>query len=476
MKKVGVLEGVIIGLFVLSIAQATNKVEFGLISSNLLNQTEFDRSAIQGDSVYLDSFIRVTMGLSHIPGLATYIIKDGQCIWNGVYGYANLEDSIPVADTTIFVMASVSKTFTATALMQLWERGLFNLDDNINDYLPFDVINPYCPDSVITIYNLLTHTSSIEDNWPVLDSLDFWGGDHHIPLLEFLENYLVPGGAYYDPVSNFYSWLPGTRWEYCNVNFGLIGHIVQMLADSFPVYCQDSIFDPLNMNETSWFYADLDTSNIAIGYDYIGGSYVPYGLYSFVIYPAGMVKTSSAQLAQWITAFLQYGQVGGQRILDSTTVKLMLTPQGGYSTNYPPGADSIGLGWFFDICGNRQLWNHKGGTYGYCNSIDLCFEENTGVIALCNGHPYDTYYGIYDIVYELFEYAAQYGIGEKKTKPITKRNFGATIFSGPLQLPEGKECKVFDITGRVVTPSKMRPGIYFIEVDGQITRKVVKVR
>jgi len=86
------------------------------------------------------------MDTYHIPGMATCVVKDGEIAWTGAYGYADIYQEIEVADTTLFMIASVSKTLTGVALMQLWEEGLFGLDDDINDYLPFDVINPYYPD------------------------------------------------------------------------------------------------------------------------------------------------------------------------------------------------------------------------------------------------------------------------------------------------------------------------------------------
>jgi len=150
----------------------------------------------------LDSFILATMNTYHIPGVAACVVKDGRIIWTGAYGHAIIEQDVPVADTTLFMLASISKTFTGAALLQLWEAGLFELDDDINDYLPFAVFNPNHPESVITFRELLTHTSSIKDNWEVMLSVYAWG-DSPIPLGDYVEGYLTPGGEYYSATANF---------------------------------------------------------------------------------------------------------------------------------------------------------------------------------------------------------------------------------------------------------------------------------
>jgi CubicO group peptidase (beta-lactamase class C family) len=157
--------------------------------------------------------------------------------------------------------------------MQLWEQGLFELDDDINGYLPpeLQVHNPYYPSDSITFRMLLTHTSSINDNWSILNTLVSWGSDSPIPLDTFLVNYLVPGGYYYSAL-NYNNQQPGTEWDYSNAAITLVGYLVEVLSDTitgitFSQHCQDSIFTPLNMHETSWFLSDLNINNLAVPYD-----------------------------------------------------------------------------------------------------------------------------------------------------------------------------------------------------------------
>ena len=436
--------------------------------------------AVRFDSTSLDSVIRAACSTYHIPGVATWTSKNGQVIWRQCYGYANLEDSIPVADTTLFMLASISKTVTATAIMQLWERGVFGLDDDINNYLPFNVRNPNYPDSIITFRMLMTHTSSINDNMRVYDSLYVWGGDSPIPLGSFLEDYLVPGGVYYDSAANYRWWAPGRAFNYCNVAVGLLGYLVQVIADSFPVYCQDSIFGPLSMNETSWFLAGLDTNQIAVPYHWTGSYYQPYQHYGFPTYPDGQLRTSILQLARHLTAFMQYGMIDSVRILDSTTVELMRTIQYQITPNW-----MTGLIWMYWNPSTRWLWFHDGDDYGVSTVAAFCPAESSAVIVLTNGESWP---GTQLIMNALFDYAQTPGIVEDKSSSRNIRASIPTIVHGVLNLQSEiynlkAEIKLLDITGRKVADLKagandirhLAPGVYFIRSknNNQVTKIIV---
>jgi len=418
------------------------------------------------DSVGLDSFIRATMQSEHIPGVATWCGKNGQAIWEQYYGYARLEDSTPVTDSTIFSLMSISKTITGTAIMQLWERGEFGLDDDVNDYLSFNVRNPSHPDSAITFRMLMTHTSSIQDY-----SLGQYlvHGDSPIALGEFVGGYLVPGGTYYNP-NNYSSAVPGTEYDYCNVAVALLGCLVEAMEDSFPIHCQDSIFQPLDMDATSWFIANLNLNNVAMGYHWNGSHYDSTGLWGMPYYPAATLRATTSSLAQHLAAITQYGIVDSTRILDSTTVDLILSPHFVIDSTYW----FVGLTWHFYYDQGRWIWFHSGEIAGFRTFYGFCPAESSAFIVLTNGEA--DYTGTIPIAWALMDYAQEYGIDENLARPIKVENSGPTIFSGPLQLPKDKQCKVFDITGRVVQPNKMTRGIYFIEIDDRIVQKVIKVR
>lgn len=428
-------------------------------------------------SAQLEPLIMETMETEHIPGLAACIVKDGEIIWTGAYGHANIEHDREVADTTVFVLASVSKTVTGTALMQLWEDGSFELDDSINGYLPFEVVNPHFPDSAITFRMLMTHTSGLKDNWAILDSLANWNGDPLVPLDEFLMNYFLPDGEYYDENENFNLWPPGSDSDYSVTATALAGYVVEAISEiPFDQHCEEHVFAPLEMNETSWFYADLDTSNIAMPYHWDGSTYVPYGLWSYVHYPGGMLKTSSLQLARFLTAFMQGGQLGEVTIVDSSTVELMTTVE---VENLFPNIDfpniDCGLFWLKLNLYGRTIWGHYGSIFGVRTVMFFCPDENSGAIVLTNGESL----AIWLILDELLDFAEDYvSVDETEddtAKPElyqdTPNPFNPTTAIG-FSLPEAAHVslRIYDIQGQLVKTlmdEEMESGYHSINWNGE---------
>ncbi|CAN0465932.1 unnamed protein product, partial [Phaeothamnion confervicola] len=135
----------------------------------------------------VDSLVIGKLQDLHIPGLAAATVENGQVSWTRYYGNQDIEQKIPVTDSTVFHIASISKTVTAAAVMQLEAKGYFKLDDDINGFLPFRVVNPSFPAAPITFRQLLRHRSSIADNMDYL--LPFWENKYQgadIPLGTFL--------------------------------------------------------------------------------------------------------------------------------------------------------------------------------------------------------------------------------------------------------------------------------------------------
>jgi CubicO group peptidase (beta-lactamase class C family) len=363
-----------------------------------------EHTALLLNSTSIDSFITATMSEYHIPGLSACILKEGELVWHNAYGYADIERNIPVTDSTLFTLASITKTITGTALMQLYERSFFNLDDNVNNYLPPDlqVVNPSYPNDPITFKMILSHVSSINQNWDVLRPL-IVAGDSPMTLFDFLKSYLVPGGDYYTDM-NYSPYPPAITFNYCGTAIALLGYIVEAITDTaFADYCQKHIFTPLSMNETSWFLANLDTSHIARPYTWSSSGYKPSPHHTVPYYPAGSLRTSSLQLTRFLNAFIQKGTLGDVKILDSATVELMTT------IHYPeipiPGYpdSSQGLIWYQEYFGDRLVWGHSGGsTFGATTAMYYYEPEKTGVIVLSNMY---TWPGIKKIVSGLFDYA-----------------------------------------------------------------------
>ena len=378
------------------------------------DQIQKDNNTLLFNSSSLDSFITATMSSYHIPGLSACILKEGELVWHNAYGYADVEREIPVTDSTLFFLASISKTFTGTALMQLYERGIFNLDDNVNNYLPPDlkVVNPLYPNNPITFKMILSHVSSINDNWNVLQPLVV-AGDSPITLFDFLKNYLVPGGVYYTNTS-YGAYPPASKFNYCSTAIALLGYLVEAITDTaFDEYCHKHIFAPLIMNETSWFLANLDTSHVARPYKWTSSGYKPYPHWGFPPYPPGQLRTSALQLTNFLNAFMQKGKLENIRILDSSTVALMTT------IHYPklpiPGYpdSSQGLIWYQEYFGDRLVWGHAGDFDGATTAMYYYDPEKSGVIVLTNGDQYQVRGGVSKIVSFMFNYAVTTGIANR---------------------------------------------------------------
>ncbi|MBP7450939.1 MAG: serine hydrolase [Flavobacteriales bacterium] len=325
----------------------------------------------------LDNYISSQMVTQHISGLAAVLVRDNAIIWYGNYGLADRDAGIPVTDSTIFMLASVSKTITATALMQLVEDGLVGLDDPVNDHIPFTVVNPNHPDSVITIKQLLTHTSSIQDNW---DLMPYSVGDPTTPLGDFLFDYLDASGANYDPVLNYNSFAPNSTYQYCNIGYALCGYVVEEVSGMpFNVYCNLNIFQPLCMDNTGWFLSEVDTTLVARPYTYAGGIYTDEGLYGYADYPDGQLRTTALSLAKFMYSHMNQGHFDGVQLLDTATADLMLTPA---VPDIEP-AQGLCFGVFDDAYGT--WWNHTGGDLGVSTIMHFDVATNTGLLILTNG-------------------------------------------------------------------------------------------
>ena len=335
-----------------------------------------------------------------VPGLAAVIVKDGKIVCTAVAGAANVDDDVPVTPNTLFLVASISKTVTGTALMQLHERGEFELDDDINDYLPYDVTIPSAPKSQITFRQLLTHTASLRDNRSSFDKFVTQGADSPLSLAKLTEEYLTPDGEYYDNLQNFLPAAPGTVMQYANIGIVLAGYLVEEISgDPFDEYCYDNIFSPLGMVKTSWRLADIDEDELAVPHDWVWWlrRYEALEHYGQANYPDGMLRTTPLELARFLIAVMQGGAYEGKRILERPTVKEMLKRQTLLNR-------SQGLVWFNATVDGRVVWGHDGSDDGASAAMWFDPNANEGVILMANG----TWTDESTLFEKLFEEADEY--------------------------------------------------------------------
>jgi CubicO group peptidase (beta-lactamase class C family) len=225
------------------------------------------------------------------------------------------------------MLASVSKTITCAGVMALVEDGRLDLDTDVNEYLPFEVVIPKAPDIPITVRMLLTHTSAIRDRYqvwgtPWSNPTLYFHGDSPIALGDFCRSYFEVGGTRYERQGNFYERPPGTKYAYSNLAVALAGAVAESISGAdFDEWCLRRIFRPLAMTNSGFRLADTDASTVAMPYSTSPQGFDPIFQYGYPDYPDGEVRTSATHLARWLGAFMNFGVFQGVRVLERTTVR-----------------------------------------------------------------------------------------------------------------------------------------------------------
>ncbi|MGC9554048.1 MAG: serine hydrolase domain-containing protein [Thermoplasmatota archaeon] len=332
-----------------------------------------------------DEMITRLMDRAHISALSAVIVQGDQVKWQQGYGLYDRAIEKEAAPDTIFLVASISKTVTATAVMQLQEQGLLNLDDDVNRYLPFSLRNPHHPQEPITLRMLLAHQSGL-----ATDPSSLWGtGMPCIPgtlevrgyPLPFLRDYLVPEGVQYRP-EVWTTDAPGERGHYANFGFGVLGLVVERISGLyFEQYCREHIFAPLGMSDSSFFLQGVEINRTAIPYQYAGGVYAPLLHYDMLHYPAGGLRTTVVDLSHFLVAHMNGGMYAGKRLLSPGSVEAMHTEQ------YPGG--DYGLGFQLWGSGEGAEVGHTGGLFGVTTKMVFRPADGLGLILFTNAGPYD---------------------------------------------------------------------------------------
>ena len=324
-----------------------------------------------------DIKIRSLMVTSHIPSLIACIIQNGNITWSKGYGYYDFYGLKQPTMDTIYQVASISKTVTATAILQLYEQGLFKLDDDVNLYLPFSLRNPNYPDVPITFRMLLSHHSSLHDHNKTA-AYKYFASDYP---LSYVKELLVPGGEAYH--SEFWGdYPPGEGGNYSNLGFVILGYLVELFSNqSFESYCQQHIFQPLDMKNTSF---DMDT----LPSDKLAGSYLRFGRiyiklpnvdYTFID-PCGGLLTNINDLSHFLIAHMNNGTYKNNRILNESTIHEMHTIQ--YPESQPYfNLFKFGLGWLiFDKEFGIKTHGHDGDiTFSHAR-MRIFNDNNTAVM------------------------------------------------------------------------------------------------
>lgn len=258
---------------------------------------------------------------NYFNGLGVAIVDSSGFLYKKGFGYADVKSKKKYTEKTLQPIASVSKTFIGLALLKAQEKGLLNIDDPINKYLPFKVQNPNFPDDDITIRQLATHTSSIIDtenymtkSYILKDEIDsklmklenipqsFNPKHTKIELSEFLENYLSTNGKWYDK-NAFTEHKPSQFFEYTNVGATLAAYIIEIASNkSYSDFTTEYILKPLEMDNSGWNYQTVNFDNVSTLYSNIETE-IPY--YSLITYPDGGFITNINDLGKYLTELIK---------------------------------------------------------------------------------------------------------------------------------------------------------------------------
>lgn len=364
---------------------------FATIATALLSGTAAADDQVpasaDGAGTSIDRTIELQMAKARIVGVGAAIIVDKELVWTKGYGFADKELGVPFTPDTVMNIGSISKTITGAALMHAVQDGKLSLDEDINRYLPFKVVNPFFPNEPLTLRQLATHTSSITDRDSVYARAYHFGRDSPESLGDFLKAYFASNGKDYSK-ENFLDTKPGTHREYSNIAAGLAGYIVEIaVGEKLNAYTRREFFGPLKMDNTGWFLSDIALakhSNLYVAQ----GLTVPIQLYGITTYPDGGVRTSVADLSKFFIALLNDGDYEGTRILDKKSVDEMLRFQYGPS-NKPDnvnlgGEDSVNSGIFWATKFDITRIGHNGADPGVVTMMLSDLSRDVGVILFVN--------------------------------------------------------------------------------------------
>lgn len=311
-------------------------------------------------SQFIDSLISSKLKQENIPGAAFVFVKDGKIFYSKGYGLANIEKNIPVDPSkTIFRIGSISKVFTADALMQLADKKIIDLHEDVNNYLRTTKL-PSSFTTPITASNILTHTAGLDEIRPGTQAPDAASLQ---PLNDFLKDKMVR------------LWPPGETVMYSTYGVTLGGLIIEEKTNqSFENYLLDNICKPLQMNSTCITIPKELQDNVAVGYEYSGGANIPQRWEWYHTSPASSVNSTATDMAHWMIAHLNGGQYANKKIMSKDMMNEMVKHQ--FSMH--PKMYGMAYGFFEEYYNNIRFIYHEGNMAGYSSLAVLIPGMNAG--------------------------------------------------------------------------------------------------
>jgi CubicO group peptidase (beta-lactamase class C family) len=329
------------------------------------------------DDLALRAGVDEILGRFPAAGLAVGVVCDGSLAWFHGHGLADVASRRPVTRDTVFPIASITKTFTAIAVLQLWERGLLDLDAPANDHLRgFRLVPSRAGFPPATVRHLLTHTAGVRAVRTAADVLRpemGWRAPAGRPAPSLAEYYR--GGLRYDTA-------PGTRWAYSNHGYATLGQIVADVAGlPFDRYLRQNVLEPLGMDDSDAVLSERLRPRLATGYTVTGGGVAAVSHHEIVTAGGSAVYSTTADMARYAAALLG----GGAGLLRPETLATMFAPQ--YQPD--PRLSGMGLGFFREELGGHRIVAHDGILTGYRTDMRLAPDDGIGVVVMANSGGFD---------------------------------------------------------------------------------------
>ena len=331
-----------------------------------------------GQPAKAETEIKEMMKELDVVGLSVAVVKKGKIIYNNAFGLKDVAANEPLANNHIFRIASISKSFSATAIMQLMDAGKLSLDDDFSKLVGFTVRNPKFPETVITLRMVMSHTASINDSqgYFTLDAID------------------PAKGADYAKCYNDYE--PGTKYQYCNLDYNMTGTVIERISgERFDNYIKNHILAPLKLYG-GYCVDSLDASLFATIYDYDStkklvpspGAYNPrreeiqnyvMGYSTPIFSPTGGMKISAADLARYMTMHMQHGKYNGVRIISKKSSRIMQT------TVAEKEGYALAIMHTDKLIPGKMLTGHTGSAYGLYSAMFFDPKKKFGIVVITNG-------------------------------------------------------------------------------------------
>jgi CubicO group peptidase (beta-lactamase class C family) len=320
----------------------------------------------------LEDSISQTMREQKIPGFAIGVVKDGRLVYSRGFGVMKLDKlERPVTAETLFHMASITKPFVATAIMQLVEQGKVDLDDPVIKHVPYFRLKD-SRSTAISVRQMVTHTSGMPDvtdyKW---DRPEYDDGSLERYVRSLSDQTLL--------------WAPGKEFKYSNMAFEVLGDLVAKVSGkSFEDYVEENILKPVGMTSSTLLYKKADPARLATGYTLTKGAVVPVAHYPYnrAHTPSSNLHSNVQDMARWILVNLNRGELDGRRILKSSTYDVLWKHAAPVSV---PGLKlHVGISWFLGESGGQEIVMHNGGDDGFATHLAFAPGLKSGVVMMAN--------------------------------------------------------------------------------------------